>query len=323
MRALVTGATGCLGQALCADLAAQGWQIRALSLHGAAPDTPVETHTALDLAQKPPPPALLNGVDVIFHCAALSSAWGPRAAFEGANVTATRHLLDSARAAGVPRFVFASTPSIYITGKNRVDVSEDAALPQHFLTDYARTKYAAETMVRAADGPGFTTVALRPRAIYGPHDRALMPRLLRAMHAGPMPLIGGGNALIDPTYCSDAAQAMRLAASAPGVGGRVFNITSGQAVPLRELLVLLADALHLPLRTRTLPYGLAMTMARVFEATHRLLRPSVEPVLTRHAAAALGLSLTLDISAARRDLGYRPRVSLGEGLRKLAALHNA
>ncbi|MDO5657375.1 MAG: NAD-dependent epimerase/dehydratase family protein [Paracoccus sp. (in: a-proteobacteria)] len=322
--ALVTGATGCLGQALCAELAAQGVELRTLSRHeGGRPDAPVARHLAMDLGAAPPPADMLEGVDVVFHCAALSSAWGRAAEFEAANIAATRHLLEAAREARVPRLVFASTPSIYINGQDRLTVAEDAALPQQFLTDYARTKYAAEEAVRAANGPDLTTVTIRPRAIYGKHDRALMPRLLRVMERGPVPLIGGGRALIDPTHNSDAARAMVLAARAPGpvAGGRAYNITSGEALPFADLVARLAGALHVPLRTRAMPYSVAMGLARLLEGAHRVFRPSVEPLLTRHAVAALGLSLTLDISAARRDLCYAPQVGLADGLADLARIY--
>ncbi|MDO5606035.1 MAG: NAD-dependent epimerase/dehydratase family protein [Paracoccus sp. (in: a-proteobacteria)] len=318
--ALVTGATGCLGQALCADLWANGWQLRSLSRHATPPETPVARHIALDLGRAAIPDELLAGVDVVFHCAALSSAWGRAADFHAANVTATEDLLAAARRAGVARFVHASTPSIYINGRPRLNLAEDAPLPRQFLTEYARTKYISEQLVRAANGPEMTTVALRPRGIYGRHDRALLPRLLRAVEGGrALPLPGGGTALIDPTHAGDAARAMRLAALAPGAvaGGRAYNITSGQAVRLSELLDLIEQALGRTIPRKSVPYVAAMTAARLAELTQSLRNPDHEPPVTRHAVAALGLSLTLDISAARRDLGYVPQITLAAGMANL------
>ncbi|MDO5641503.1 MAG: NAD-dependent epimerase/dehydratase family protein [Paracoccus sp. (in: a-proteobacteria)] len=320
--ACVTGATGCLGQALCADLAREGWEIRSLSRHATPPETPVARHDALDLGRDPLPEAALRGVDVVFHCAALSSAWGAAEEFHSANVTATERLLDAARAAGVARFVFASTPSLYITGKPRLDLAEDAALPTRFLTEYARTKYIAETIVRAANSQDFTTVALRPRAIYGRHDRALLPRLLAALErgAGRLTIPGDGQALIDPTHASDAARAMRLAALADAgvIGGRAYNITSGQAVTVHDLLDRLEVSLNRKIARRSIPYAAAMAAAGMAETMQRLRNPAAEPGVTRHAVAALGLSLTLDIGAARRDLGYVPQVDLAKGLAGLS-----
>lgn len=305
MRALVTGASGCLGRALVEELSAHGWALRTTARMPA--DLP-DFHPA-DLVTADLTP-LLQHVDVVFHCAALSSAWGTQAEFTAANVTATRRLLDAAEAAGAMRFVFASTPSLYADGTDRLDVTEDAPLPERALTPYAETKRLAERMVLAADG-AMRCTAIRPRAIYGRHDRALLPRLIAAMRRGTVPMIGGGRALIDVTHRRDAARAMILAASGPG--GRVWNVTSGRALSFRELVEIAGLRSGLRFRRLPIPYRLAMSLATVAETIARR-RGGPEPALTRQAVASLGRSLTLDISAARRDLGYRPLVSFEEGL---------
>ena len=306
MRALVTGASGCLGRALMDELAAEGWQVRATAR---APATLPDFRPA-DLVRDDLGP-LVAGMDAVFHCAALSSAWGSPTAFEAANVAATRRLLDAARAAGAARFVFASTPSLYADGTDRLNLREDAPLPPRALTPYADTKRRAEAMVLAADGPGMRCNAIRPRAIYGAHDRALLPRLRAALARGRIPLIGGGHALVDLTHRSDAAHAMRLAAQGPG--GGVWNITSGEAFAFRDLARRAARLAGLDYRPVHLPYRAALALAGALDAAARL-RGAGEPPLTRQAVVSLGRSLTLDISAAKRDLGYHPRVGLDEGL---------
>lgn len=322
MGALVTGATGCLGAALVDLLLAQGVEVTAQGrdpVAGAALERKGARFLPLDLRDPQPLLPHLRGVRTVYHCAALSTAWGRAADFQAINVTATQHLLGAARLAGVGRFVFASSPSIYADGTDRLDLPEDAPLPARFATDYARTKFQAECAVLDADAPGFRTVALRPRAIYGKGDRALMPRLEQAMRRGTLPLIGGGDSLIDVTHVSDAARAMHLAAqAADGAGGRAFNITSGQAYRFRDLARMAARVLGLDPRERRLPYGLAMALASGLEGFHRAFRPQAEPVLTRQAVASLGRSLTLDITAARQVLGYAPRVSLEQGVQDYA-----
>lgn len=305
MRALVTGASGCLGRALVEELSAHGWNLRTTAR------TPVVLpgFIAADLVNADLRP-LLKGVDVVFHCAALSSAWGSEAQFTAANVTATRRLLAAAEEAGVMRFVFASTPSLYADGTDRLDVSEDAPLPERCVTPYARSKREAERLVLAADGQ-MRCNAIRPRAIYGRHDRSLLPRLVQAMRRGTVPMIGGGRALIDVTHRRDAARAMILAASGPG--GRVWNVTSGRAFAFRDLVEIAGRRSGLRYRRLPIPYPLAMALASAAEAVaHR--RGGAEPALTRQAVASLGRSLTLDISAAERDLGYRPSVGFEQGV---------
>lgn len=323
MAVLVTGATGCLGAALVDRLLAGGQRVIAQGRDptaGAVLERRGARFWPLDLRDPQPLAPHLKGLTTVYHCAALSTAWGRVADFHAINVTATRRLLAAARDAGVGCFVLASSPSIYADGTHRLNLPEDAPLPSRFATHYARTKYLAECAVLAADAPGFRTVALRPRAIYGKGDRALMPRLAQAMRRGTLPLIGGGASLIDVTHVSDAARAMQLAALAAGsAGGRAFNITSGQAWRFRDLARMAAQVLGLTPGERQLPYGAAMALATGLEAFHRAFRPQVEPVLTRQAVASLGRSLTLDITAARQVLGYEPAVTLEQGVQDYAA----
>ena len=324
MAVLVTGATGCLGGGITRQLLAAGVEVTAQGRNrreGEVLTAMGARFQALDLRDPRPLEPFLEGKETVFHCAALSSAWGRAADFQALNVTATSRLLQAAAAVGVKRFIFASSPSIYANGQDRLNLREDAPLPARFATHYARTKAASEALALAADRPGaMRVVALRPRAIYGQGDRALMPRLLAAMRRGTLPLIAGGEALIDVTHVSDAARAMVLAADhADKAGGRVFNVTSGEAWRFSQLADMAAALFDLTPRRKHLPYGLAMGIATVLEAGHHLLRPSVEPVLTRQAVASLGRSLTLDISAARQDLHYAPQVTLAEGIRDYAA----
>lgn len=310
MRALVTGATGCLGRALVEELSLHGWNLRTTARTPA--DLP--DFMAADLVTSDLRP-ILKGVDVVFHCAALSSAWGSEAEFIAANVTATRRLLQAAEDAGAMRFVFASTPSLYADGTDRLDVVENAPLPARCVTPYAHSKRLAERMVLAADG-GMRCNAIRPRAIYGRHDRSLLPRLFQAMRRGMVPMIGGGHALIDVTHRRDAARAMILAASGPG--GRVWNVTSGRAFAFRDLVEIAGRRSGLRFRSPRIPYSLAMSLATTAETMARW-RGGAEPALTRQAVASLGRSLTLDITAARRDLGYKPLVGFEEGLQECFA----
>ena len=320
-RVLVTGATGCLGASLVRTLLHGGHVVlaqgRDASL-GAQLQSLGAEFLRMDLRTALPAPAL-RGVTTVYHCAALSSAWGRTEDFEAINVCATQQLLSAARAAGVGRFVFASSPSIYANGKDRLNLSEDAALPAHFATDYARSKYQAEALVLAADQPqAMRCVALRPRAIYGRGDRSLMPRLIAAIRRGRVPLINGGQSLIDITHVDDAARAMILAATAPEAGGKAFNITSGQAWRFTELLDAVCSLGRVNPRRVQLSYGTAMAIATALEFGHRLAAPNREPVLTRQAVASLGRSLTLNIERARALLGYRPEIEIEQGIRDYA-----
>lgn len=311
-RALVTGATGGLGRILTAILLAEGREVIATGrdpARGAALSKLGVRFVATDLAREDAAP-LLDGIDTVFHLAALSSPWGPRADFVAANLTMTQRLLAAAHAAGCRRFLFASTPSIYTRAAHQLDLTEASRLPDPLVNAYAETKLVAEQAVRDAATPGFATVALRPRAVIGPHDTVLLPRLLRAAQSGVMPLPGYGRALIEPTDARDVCAAFLAAeARSDGVSGQVFNISGGQPLPLAALAAYVFRRLDRRVRMVPLPARLVLGLAMLTETSARLRPGRPEPALTAYAAKALGWSQTFDLAAARGALGWAPQYS--------------
>jgi nucleoside-diphosphate-sugar epimerase len=310
-RALVTGATGGLGLAVVEALAAAGYAVRASGRDAAASarlrGLGAEVILA-DLTAAGVPERLCEGIEAVFHVAALSSPWGPDEAFERINVMATRRLLEAARAAAADSFVFVSSPSIYARPRDQLGLTEDDAPAERPMNAYAATKGAAERLVLASNAAGFATVALRPRAIVGPDDKVLLPRVLRLVEAGRFPVMRGGEALIELTDVRDAAHALLLAdRKRDEVGGRAFNISGGRPVRVRDLALKLAEALGRPIRLTTAPAWLVLTVAGVMQAVCKRLPGRPEPPLTPYSVAALAYSQTFDLTQARRDLGYAPR----------------
>lgn len=307
-RALVTGATGGLGLSLVRALLDAGYAVRGsgrkpealerLKAMGAEPfsgDLLEQTEEAC------------RDIDVVFHAAGLSSPWGPEADFDRANVELTRRLLGAAKRGGADGFIFVSSPSIFARWGDQTGLTE-ASLPNpRPLNAYARTKGEAERLVRAADAPGFRTVSLRPRAIVGPDDAVLLPRLLRLVKQGRFPLFRKGRALVEMTDHRDAARAFLLAdAHRQTAGGQVVNVTSGRAIPLNELVRKLAGTLGTPVKIVPLPLILGQTLSVASERLNRLLPGQPEPVLTPYTLATLAWSQTFDLSGAKRLIGYEP-----------------
>lgn len=318
-KVLVTGATGFLGGAACAHLrAAGGWDVTATGRNVAkAARLPAERFASADLAEPGAAHELARGHEAVIHCAALSSPWGRREDFERANITATAALLDAAITAGVRRFVHVSTPSIYAEHVHRENLNETSPLPARPLNEYVRTKLATERLVLAARDR-IEVVVLRPHALIGVGDTALLPRIVRAAERGRLRVVGEGRAKADLTCVENAALACRLAleADASQVAGETFNITNGEPTLLWDALGQFLETAGLPTPCGRVPFGVAWAGAAVAEAWARYVSDS-EPPLTRYGASVLAFSQTFDIGKARHVLKYEPIVPLAEGLARV------
>jgi nucleoside-diphosphate-sugar epimerase len=321
MKVLVTGAGGFIGSHVASRFAARGHHVIGTARRSVATG-PGVTLVAADLASNALDP-LTDGCELVVHCAARASPWGEREQFWRDNVIATERLLAAAQRAGtVRRLVHVSTPSIYYDGRDQIDRDEHFVPPRRWPTAYAESKWAAECRVVAA--PALHPVILRPRAVFGPGDRAIVPRILMAAERGLMPLPGGGRSLIDVTYVDNVVDAIEAAAAAPAeCEGRAFNITNGEPISVRDLVQRLFAALELRARAVAVPRVLARGAAALSEFIAGRRRGRPEPRLTRYGVGLLACSQTLCIDAARRDLGYSPRVAVNDGLAHYAAWKKA
>jgi nucleoside-diphosphate-sugar epimerase len=311
--ALVTGATGGLGRHVIGALIANGYGVRASGRNKAIGGTLASLRDvqfiAGDLADAALAPALVDGVDVVFHCAALSTPWGPHAHFQIANVVATRNLIDAAKQAGCSRFVHISTPSLTFRFRDQLGIKETDPLPPKFVNSYAATKAEAEQIVRAAASHRLAVTILRPRGLFGEFDTVLVPRLMDAARTGKIPVFNNGDALVDVTYAGNVADAMVLC-DRPDAPTGTFNITNGEPLTVRDLLQQAFLALGRDVTLRPTSYVVASTVAGSWEMAARILRV--------HSLGLMRYSQTLDITAARDQLGYVPRVTIAEGLQRFA-----
>jgi len=325
VRVLVTGGGGFLGGAIVRKLVARGDGVASLSR------TPspwlaalgVVQHTA-DLCDTAAVARAADGCDAVVHVAAKAGVWGPFAEFHRVNVAGTLSVIEACRRAGVPRLVYTSTPSVVHGGASLDGVTEAAPYPARFDAPYPATKALAEQAVLAADGPTLSTVALRPHLIWGPGDPHLIPRVLAKARDGKLRRIGNRPVIVDVTYVENAADAHLLALDrlAPGAAcaGRAYFVTNGEPVELWDFLNRILVLHGLTPVTRTVPVWAAKFAGAALETAYRLAGRAAEPPLTRFVAAQLRTSHWYDITAARRDLGYAPAISVAEGLRRLAAL---
>jgi nucleoside-diphosphate-sugar epimerase len=316
---LVTGATGFIGGHLVAELAARGVRVRALGrdettlAHLAGPN--VESFRA-DLRDRERIADACRSVDTVYHVGALSSPWGKTADFEAINVGGTETVLEGCRRHGVRRLVYVSSPAVLSNGTHQTNLTDDTPYPAHFTSVYARTKKEGEDRVNAARND-LETVIVRPKAVFGPGDRALLPRLLAAARQGRLPQIGDGTNRVDLTYADNVVHGLLLAGESAVAVGRTYTITNGESPLLWEVITAVLSRLGISPIRRIVPVPVALAVAGLMEtAAHTT---GKEPLLTRYSVLILARTQTYDISAARRDLGYSPIVSLEEGIERTIA----
>ncbi|MFD0682940.1 NAD-dependent epimerase/dehydratase family protein [Actinomadura fibrosa] len=299
MRIAVTGASGFVGGAVCRALAAQGIATFATGRRPTVPPGHLggAEYRAWDLTEGPIPDA--PPVDAAVHCAGSVTDWGPAATLFTANLIGTRNALASFPDA---RFVHLSTASVYDPSRPSVMVTEDEAPVRRYLNAYGASKAAAERAVLAARRE---TIILRPHAVYGPGDTTLLPRVLSAVRGPLLPAVGTGRQRVSLTSVANLVQACLLAATGP-VGTGVFNVADAFPVTIDDAFRAILRERGVRARPVYAPERLARPLAAVAEGAFLLARRPEPPRVTRYAISHLAVERTLDITAAREVLGYRP-----------------
>lgn len=321
MNILITGATGGLGQNACEIAHAQGHHVIAIgrntNILAQLQTLGMQTVTR-DLARSSLDDGLFDGVDTVWHCAALSSPWGAYDDFYAINVRATQHIMEQAGRAGVPFVVHISTPSLYFDYQHHHNVHESYQ-PKQYVNHYAHTKALAEQVVQQAvkSYPNTQYVMLRPRAIFGKYDTVLIPRLLNVIeNKGFLPLPNAGRAVMDFTFVENVVHAM-FCATKPLTSGDVFNITNHEPMVLKDVLNQLFNThLQLNFKIKSIPYPVLYHLAKALEWrakwTHQ------EPMLTQYGVGALRFDMILDNHSAKQTLGYTPQVDMEQAIKKTA-----
>ncbi len=322
---LVTGGGGFLGHAIVRQLVQSGTAVRTFSRHRYTSLGQLEVEQQRgDLRNVDDVRRACEGIETIYHTAALPGIWGDRRLFYNINTQGTLNLLAAAKQAGCQRLVYTSSPSVTFSGGHQRGIDESAPYPERWLCAYPQTKALAERAVLAAnDQGGMRTCALRPHLIWGPGDPHLVPRLIERARSGRLRRIGRGDNRVDMIYVDNAAAAHIAAARAlPSTGapaGRAYFISQGAPVRLWDWIDDILQLADLPPLRRSIPLSLAYAAGALLETTYTIGRIRREPPMTRFLALQLGRDHYFSIAAAERDFGYAPAVSTAEGMTRLAA----
>lgn len=315
MRIFITGASGFVGGAAARRLTALGHEVLAMSRSEAA-DAKIR-----DLGAKPVrcdlesvTAAHIDGAEAIVHCAAFVEQWGPRDAWQRFNVDGTARMLAAAKGAGARRFIHISTESVLWRGQHLRDVDETYPLAPNSPYPYAATKAQAEMLVSAANSEAFTTLILRPRFIWGTGDTTLLPAIRRM--AKQWMWVDGGSARTSTTHVDNLIHAIELALT-EGKGGSAYFVLDDDVRTMKEMVSRIAATEGIELCDKSIPGGLADALGGACEVIWRTLNLKSEPPLTRFSAMIMSRECVLSDAKARTELGYRPVVSVDDGLRAL------
>ena len=314
MRILLTGSNGFVGGDLASFLLRRGHSVVGLG-RSPEPAGAVGEYLRHDLGE---PLGWDGTVDAVVHCAALAAPWAAPAAFERANVDGTRHVVEWCQTHGRPHLVYISSSSVFYRAEDQLNLHEGSPIPADHeqINVYSRTKRIGERLVEAYDGP---FAILRPRAVFGPGDRVLFPRILRAARAGRLPLIrrpDGRPVLGDLLYVENLSHYIGTVVER-GVTG-VLNLTNAEPVDLQAFLLGVLERLGCPAPRRQVPLGLAMAMAGLSEWVSAVFLNYREPPVTRFGVSVFASSKTFDVRRCLELLGPPP-ISLAEGVERLAA----
>ncbi|GAA3525472.1 NAD-dependent epimerase/dehydratase family protein [Nocardioides daeguensis] len=314
VKLLVTGASGFVGGRLWERATAAGHEVVGIGRRKL--DRPGYLSVDLGVVGAEDLPELPWRPDAVIHCAARATPYAPRKAYERDNVTATRTVVDWCARLGAPRLVHVSSSSVLYRDGDQLDLTEDSPVPTEFANDYARTKAASEGIVRTYGG---SWVIARPRAVFGPGDTVLFPRIIAAAKAGRVPRLTGRStpAVGDLIYVDNLADYLLQLAGRPELGG-VYHLTNAEPVEIQAMLLDVIARLGFAPPTREVSLTTAMRAAGVLERAWRLLRLPGEPPITPYGVGVLSWSKTFVPDKMLRDLGP-PAVPVAQGVEEFVA----
>jgi len=322
MKVLVTGGGGFLGSVVIEKLIASGHEVTSFSRSEhprvrelGAGFLPGDLRNEIDVGEA------LKGMEAVVHTAAKVGYWGNYDDFYDVNVNGTKNIVKACRNNGVKDLIFTSSPSVIFNGKDMKGPNESVPYPSKYDSSYSKTKAIAERYLLSSNDTVLRTISLRPHLIWGPGDTHIIPGIIERAKNGKMVRIGKCKNIADMTFVNNAADAHVLALEAleknPEATGRPYFITNGEPRNVWDFIddILLQAGLD-PIK-RKLPAGPVMAAGAFMEFYHKIFRKEKAPSLSLFLIKELTTSHWYDISAAKKELGYEPKVSMDEGLKRL------
>ena len=317
---LVTGGGGFLGKAIVKKLVAENLAVTSFS-RNFYPELENMGVCQIqgDLADKNAVVKALEKIDAVFHVAAKAGIWGPFQEFFRANVTGTENVISACLENNIQQLIYTSSPSVVFDEYDKENIDESTPYSKKYLAPYPKTKAMAEKLVRNAEKNGLKSIIIRPHQIWGPEDNHIIPAIIK--RASKLKTIGRKDDLVDTIYVDNAADAHILASQKllenPLLSGNIYFVSQDEPISKWEMANAFLDAAGLPPIKGHVSAKTAYIAGAIFEFVYKLFRIKNDPPVTRFAAVEAATSHWFNISRAKKDLGYYPKVSTQEGLLRL------
>ncbi len=318
MKVLVTGATGFLGEYIVKELSEKGYKVIAFGRN---------EEKGRELSRRYIHTSFIKGnfeniddlknidenIDYIVHAGGLSTVWGKWKDFYNSNVKGTENIIRFCKESDIKKLVFISSPSIYAKPKDGFLIKEEEAPSENRLNFYIRSKILAESRIKEISNMPW--VIIRPRGLFGVGDTSIIPRLLRLNSKIGIPLFSEGSQMIDITCVENVALSIRLALEKEEAIGNIYNITNDEPMQFKEILELFFDEMGIKGRYIRLNYSVTEFIVNLIEKLYSFFKIGGEPPLTLYTLYLLRYSQTLSVEKAKKDLGYKPEITIREGIR--------
>ena len=318
MKVFVTGATGFVGKHIVRRLLADGYEVAALLLPAepSALDNKGVKIVRGDITEPLSLKGKMKGSDAVIHLAGAVGYGQSMDTCVRINRYGTYNVAREAIASGVRRFIHFSSVSVYgrVPG---IPITEDQSL-RKIGDPYGDTKVDAENILKEFAAEGWLDLTIvRPTVIYGPGDDKFLPKLIENLRSGKARIIGSGENTVDLVHVNDVADFIALLLKDERSIGQVYNLTNPYNPSWKEFLSIVAFEVGVPVPRKHVPYGLAMVLAGLMEFLASL--TGKEAKLTRYAVRVIGRQYYYVTDKALRELGFRPRINLGDGIRECVA----
>jgi len=312
----ITGGSGYIGRNLIRRLIADGYSVRALARSDSAAEIVAELRAEPvrgDILNRASLEAAMHGCDWLVHAAADTGHGAFTTRQHHTNLDGTRNVLNAAREAGIKRAVHVSTEAVLLSGAPLRNANENTPIPSRHTGSYSASKAAAEQAALAENRAGLEVIAVRPRFVWGRDDTTALPQLIEAARSGKLAWIDGGTYLTSTTHIDNVTEGI-VRALEQGRGGEAYFITDGAPVEFRAFVSALLRQTGVEPPDKTVPRWVVAAVAGIGDWLERISGGRISPPIGRQEYGTVGVEVTLDISKAERELGYRPVITLEAGL---------